>query len=111
MTRIRVQPPYMSVYSEQIATMADDIRQAAMTLTGQLGVLGDYCGTDEDAMAFKAMYDPALHGAEDAMNTTVVDRLTTMSQVLKEMSGRFAEEDAATAAALRRASPADHFGG
>jgi len=63
-TQVRAQPPYLSVYAKQLAAMADDVRRAATTLTGQLSGLGDYCGTDEDAMTFKALYDPALHSSE-----------------------------------------------
>lgn len=110
MTQVRVQAPYLSVYAEQLSTMADDIRRAATTLTDQLGGLGDYCGTDEDVAEFKARYDATLHGAEAAMSTTVIGRLTAMADVLTQMAGRITDEDEATAAALRRASPGDHFG-
>lgn len=111
MTGVVAQPPYLSVYAEQLATVAGDVRRATTTLTEQLAGLGDYCGTDEDAVGFKAAYDPVLHDAEDAMSTTVVGRLTTISGVLEEMARRFAGEDAETAAALRKASPGDHFTG
>jgi len=109
MTQVRVHRPTCPCTRNSWPPMADDIRQAATTLTGRWAasrLLRHGRGRD----AFKALYDPALHGAEDAMNTTVVGRLARCPRCSRRCPVDFGRGDAADGSGASTASPGDHFG-